>query len=382
MAILARHRALVRLALPALALVGVFGGFVAAQDRTPVERAGARSAPADDCCWPSKRAIELFANRIADELAAQYDMDDDQFEQTRDILQARFPAWFEQNRGEISSLTNEYLEAIWGDEPPTPEQVSRWSGRTLRLVSEFGKLAEQTTDEMHAFMTDAQASQLDSHVAILQFGMQFVQGKLGIWQDGGYNPDIDWPRGERHVEYARSEEQFVAEKIAALKGQATAAAQRNENAAEPAPSNGGRPAPARPAAPKDEWVTYTEEFIRKYDLSRDQRERAYAILRGEMDQRDRYLQRKLKDIERVEQQVLAAKTDDDKGKAGAAYQRLIAPLDRGFERLRERLDTLPTRSQRAAAAEAEKRDAEARKAKTESSRAPADKVSPLASDKP
>jgi hypothetical protein len=113
-------------------------------------------------------------------------------------------------------------------------------------------------------------------------------------------------------------------------------------------------ADTQPETPKDEWTIYTEGFIERYQFHSEQKQKAFAMLRQQQERRDDYLRNNVGDMARVTKMLTEAKTDEEREKALAAYQRLNAPVNRMFEQLKERLDTLPTRAQRKAAAEAER----------------------------
>jgi len=119
------------------------------------------------------------------------------------------------------------------------------------------------------------------------------------------------------------------------------------------PKRSRQPAPAGGAAAKDEWVKYTEAFIQRYKLVEDQRIKANAILKQFMDERDRYLRRKLAEIMAFETRLKKADEAHDeveRAKVKADYDRVARALDNMFQRLKSQLDRLPTRKQRTEAA--------------------------------
>ncbi len=110
-----------------LAVVALAGVAVAQDARDPRERPrfprpGFDHPPAG--FWPTERMMDLAFDRISENLAKHYSFDEAQMWDTRDLLKQRFPAWLEQNRGEIQSLMNEYFEALLANEPPAPEEVA------------------------------------------------------------------------------------------------------------------------------------------------------------------------------------------------------------------------------------------------------------------
>lgn len=342
----------------AMALILAAPVFALAQDEPPpperlqeVPQAG---------FWPTQRMMDRIVVKITEEMGEQYEMDEDQLERTRALVE-RFPKWFQDNRAEIMDLTNQYFEALLEDDPPTPEVVAAWAARVLPLTQEFKGLVDETTDEMRTFMTDDQQDKLEQELAGVNVGFNFVTNKLGAWAAGGYDPETEWinDRGrERDIEEKRAVKAEADAAAAAEK-----AAQEGERAEIADAQGGGTPPPAtadiaKPtetskAKPKDEWETYVDDFIRRYELDEAQKNSAYRILRAQQQERERLLTRRAKDIDRAQKLVADAKTPDEKAAAKAEYEKVNAPIERCYQKLKDGLDKLPTRKQKADAAKKE-----------------------------
>lgn len=284
--------------------------------------------------WPTQKMMERIINRITDQMAERYDFDDNQLELTRDLFKARFPEFLNQNRAEIQTLVNQYFEALLDEGPPAVEHVAEWAQHVQPLLAEFGEVCDEVTESMREYLTDSQTTTLDAEVAAFQTGMTMARNKLAVWADGGYDPETEWIHsGSSRRERERADE-------------ATAEPEPSEaDEAQPAGS-----APAKTA--KGEWTIYTEKFIKRYQLNDEQKQKAFAFLRRQQEQRDDYLRRRADEMERVTELLKEAEKEAERTAALEAYSRLNAPVDRMFQRLKERLDTLPTRAQRRAAAEA------------------------------
>lgn len=339
-------------------------GGAAGQAYDPSEREPGRPRrPRDEAAaglFFTPRLIDLAINRMTEEMARHYEFDEDQLWATRELWKERFPGWLEKNRGEIITLVNQYMEAVLGEDPPTPEQVADWSQRALPLLNEFTGMVEQTADEMRGYMTDEQQTMLDGEMAAFRVATGYMTQRMRVWSEGGYDWRTEWPRSE---EFDRSE----AERQRAVHDEAERA--RAEAAGTPPAAAGGpgagaaEPGAARPAepktaatpgaGPKDEWTIYVDNFVKRYQLDDVQKELAYRILRRHQEQRDAYLRRKLAAIKNLEQRMQAARTDEEKSRLREEYAELNRPVERIFEQLKDKLDPLPTRAQRAAAARAE-----------------------------
>jgi hypothetical protein len=119
----------------------------------------------------------------------------------------------------------------------------------------------------------------------------------------------------------------------------------------------GAPKPTPPAGKtaakaKDEWEVYVENFIKRYQLDDATQNKAREFLRAAIEQRDKHLLRKKEEIDKVFARLNAAKTEEEKKELAAAYEELNRPIERTYANLKDKLEKLPTRAQRAAAGKA------------------------------
>lgn len=315
--------------------------------------------------WPTPKMMDGFINRITDELGRIYGFDEDQVWNTRDSIKARFPQWMQEHRAELQELTNQYLESVFADEPPTPEEVAEWAQRAKPLFQEFTTLVNETTEEMRTYMTDEQQVILDGQKAAMDVGVNYMQQRLSSWEKGGYDWETEWPQSEKFKRVERDRRQRLERE--ARQAEAIAMGQNPDagpvaSTAQPGAAPDAGPTPdkaaaptARPGAatPKDEWAKYVEDFIRRYQLEADQQTKARQFLRDQQDLRDKYVRRKMDAIKAVEDKLKAAQSEDERTKVQAELAELNRPIERYFERLKERLDTLPTRKQRQEAAKSD-----------------------------
>ena len=104
-----------------------------------------------------------------------------------------------------------------------------------------------------------------------------------------------------------------------------------------------------------EWETYTRQFIARYQLDEEQQQKAWIVCAG-CEQRARaYVASRRTDFETLDRRIQESKQDASpenaaaRSKLKAKRQELMRPIDRIFEeRLKPRLDRLPTRRQREA----------------------------------
>jgi len=255
------------------------------------------------------------------------------------------PAWLEENKAEMKTLINQFIEAQLDDEPPSVEEVTLWARRVLPLVNEFRDRVFQMTDSMREYMTDDQIDMLEAELAAFDTGITLINRKLYVWAEGGYDPETEWvPPGPERRRREREEERARREAMEQA---------RRETLRQAHP--GGRPlASTRPTTgqrkPADEWEVFTLQFIERYRLNSEQRQKAMQFLRAAQEERDRYLRRRADAWKKVEQRLRDAKTEPERQTALAQFETLNAPVQRMFQKLKDRLNTLPTREQRRSAA--------------------------------
>ncbi len=99
------------------------------------------------------------------------------------------------------------------------------------------------------------------------------------------------------------------------------------------------------------WEKYTREFISTYKLDEEQTQRAWMILRGCQDVATRHVLRYHDELDRLSKAHVAPQDATSRNEHEKRLQELLRPIDDLFEqRLKPRLEKLPTASQRKAAA--------------------------------
>jgi hypothetical protein len=318
--------------------------------------------------WPTRLMLMRALDRAVDDMSGHYDLDDDQAAHIADVLKERLPEWMNKNRKEITALMNQYIEALLDGEPPDPETVAEWSKRVQPLISGFQELVEDMSGEFSTVMTDDQRVQLEGELAAFNTGLSFVQKKIAVWADGGYDPETEWPRNNsRFNEARRQERREMRNAMNQAREQASTEARTaygvEEPQVEPAPAVANKTAesadaPARSGnqtrttanrtkpAPRDEWEVYVELFIRKYELREDQAAKAQQYLRTAQEERDNLLRRKSDELAKIEKRIREATTREDREKAQSDLEKAKAPIERIFTRMENKLFGIPTTKQK------------------------------------
>jgi hypothetical protein len=344
---------------------------VAQEDRSDRLDGGARSPSREEPetlnlgIQLTPRLLDTLLDKAARRLVKDYGFDEYQHEQVRQLLHEHVPRFLKEHQTELQQLLNDYLEAIAAEEPPDPEFAAEWAQQALPIVDEFRGMVRNFSTDMREFLTDDQEVLLDGYLAVVDTGTRFATGRLQEFADGGFDPEVHWPRGRRFKEDdpARMRElrrEMEAARAVAMSASAPVAPRAAREAKPGAPKlaadANARQVRAAAKTDKDEWTRYVEWFIRRYRLNNEQQQKAYSLLQQQLDRRDRYFLSRTREMERIEKMFSQAKTDEQTQLAESAYQKLFAPAGRMFDQLKEKLERLPTRQQRRVAALADQPD--------------------------
>jgi len=340
------------------------------------------------------QGIDLLVEK---RLTRDYNLDEFQAEEMRQLLRREIPKFMQEHQAELETLASEWLEAVSGSEPPTAEFAAEWAGRLRPIVEETSQMVEHLGDGMREFLDDDQIVLLDGYLAGAEMATKRINGQLYDFEQGRFDPEKHWP-GNRAVRRRAPEDvRSIETQMARARNEALglpaeedppsvvqeqprsippAAADANDQSgadaskykmaqdeniveedagsAPPPPHRRNDEPAAKTAAakktPKHEWEIYVEKFIVKYKLNDEQQQKARQHLLRAMAQRETHLKRNGARMERITRMFEIAKTDKQRQTAEKAYNELHRPLNRFFNKLKDRLDTLPTRQQRRAAA--------------------------------
>lgn len=309
--------------------------------------------------WPTRRMVEGALYHMTVEMADRYDFDDDQLEQIQEIVREQIMPYMVENRKKVQPLISEFIEAQVGWDAPDPDSVADWADRTLPALAKFKETLFDMTDDMRAIMTADQELQLDSELAAMEVAFTFATNRLSGWREGNYDPETEWHpnRGERRRidrENKRrlEHEMELAEQGVLSDGTPPLGTSGAVTVGEAPGKTGGSAAQHKP---KGAWEKYVAQFIERYRLSDGQKAKSYSFLTEHTNARDKYLRGKsrAKRLAAAEKGLKKAKNDEERDVA----RKIIEPIKRRiagqFEKLKNDLDTLPTRAQRAAAAQRE-----------------------------
>lgn len=352
-----------------------------AQQASPYDSRGRENELPDDF-YPTKSMVRMISEAMSEQLKHQLSLDEQQLELTRASLEENLSSYLVQNRKDVQPVLNDFMRLWSQGQPPSVEVVQNFAQRALPVWESFQSTIQETSDGWREFLTDEQNVMLDGNLAAFEVGARFMRERLQSWEAGEFDVATQWRKSPGFREAKRAEDQrIVAEQ------EYVAAVARGENppvpphlqgeydpsadgsfgheaasggAAMETPGGGahtpaGGNAAARPGAvtaaqPQDEWAIHVQQFCDRYNLNAEQRARAQQFLEQARQQRDNWQKKKAGQFARLEQLMASAKTDQGRETAKQQLDKLRQPFQTQFAKLKERLEKLPTREQRAAAA--------------------------------
>jgi len=286
--------------------------------------------------------------------------------------------FFAQHSDVLIEIASEAIQTRASGEPFTPEQVARFTEKALPLFQE-GKQrfdeqskvwVETLTPEQRALAQKDVDAATKRATRIEQLGQDWAKGRWdakqwGMENDPAQNPKDGAPESGGRGALAGNPQGGKRGKGAPDGG---AADQPSPNANPETPIEpmmpGEQPvaaAPGQPGAqpqnarnavgktsvqPTDPWAVYTRDFVTRHGLNADQEQRAWLIYGDAIDKATVTIKGGGKTGDPNASQSLASALNDRKNESQ------LRQLSTQFERMKARLDRIPTRAQKQKAAAA------------------------------
>ena len=306
-----------------IATIAIWSGDPEHEERTDAAR-GTTESVALDGFWPTPKMMESLLLRWADEIATQYDLNDDQSKRIQEVILSRWPKFLNDRRSILQPLINEHFELRLALEPPDPSEVQDWAERALSLFDEVQAQFEETRLQLRDHLDPVQQARFDLDAMKMGVGLEVFKAKLKAWRRGEFKEHEWWDPTPR----VRRSRGAGKEKPSASKESETFA-------------------PTQAKMKIDEeflrWNLYVAEFIEQFHLDDAQSEAARSILREckqrALDHHDRYRAR----LEQLEKDLAGDKqpTEQQQQEMLALYE----PIDAIFTELKTRLEQIPTTTQ-------------------------------------
>ncbi len=347
--------------------------------------------------------IDLLIDNYARFVARKYNLTDEQYEFTAELIRERAYEFLDKHEDELRTLVDRLFEVRSGGEM-TQQELIEWGKQVLPIYNEAKKIIVESNNEWREILTPEQRKIHDKDLELMYQSFETTEEQLNRIVSGQMTVDefrnprrrrsvARKPRNGRQMTPRTSEQKekeietpapsreprAIHEPVRPIPpNRAARQAEQQREAQPPSPDRRTtRPNPTTPPKPKrtprpartasrggsdfeSQWDKYVEDFIARYKLDSTQQQKAHTILKECKAQAHRYLKGKKSLIERLDKQAEQLKKSKDKDKRKklaeieAQKRKLREPIDRIFERqLKPRLERLPTRAQRKAAQQAE-----------------------------
>jgi hypothetical protein len=287
-----------------------------------------RAAPA----WAIQERFDLLTAGLSE----RYLLDELQEEALRGWLTEEASGLLSRHAGRVLPAVAELVSARAGGQPFTAEQVARvtalmnpvWDDATKRFVSRARAFAADLDEVQRALWLDDLKATQRRLAEIQDVRQRWARGQWRASEWGLENDVIQ--QGGMRAELARGADAGPARPgDEALPGS-------HARDSTPQHQSGQIPEPSA-AEPRNAWARYVSDFIRRFDLDDAQQRAAWRVYRQTNEHRQHFQRRSA----RVSERYAATGTASDAWQA-----RVAAALERLFERMKQRLDRIPTRKQR------------------------------------
>ncbi len=313
------------------------------------EPPSAKSAAPTEGLWPSTKLMTLLTARWADDMAAEFEFDEEQHERLRESATTRWPKFFNDNRSQIQPLINEFVEMRFEPTPPSNERVQTWSKNALPVFEKLQGQLQEGANDLRELLSPIQKAEFEFKMAQFGVGLKMAQTKLQSWADGDFSDSDEYmfwePTGKERRR--RNEERRAARE-----------ARRRD--AEGPPADGAL-AEAAPPQPVDQiteelhaWDKHVDRFVRLHELDEGQVGTARSVLKELKARATAHRDRNIRQIAKLEQRI--ASSDGSKEELADIKKQLLelyGPIDTMFQELQARLKQIPTAEQRARVDESE-----------------------------
>ncbi len=298
--------------------------------------------------------VQQMIDRATSQVVKRYSLTPEQEEFTRNLMATRVNAFLDRHEQEIRDIFAEAIKYQIAGTPPPPERVKEWTAQITPMFDEAKVSIVEGNHEFREILSDDQKKVHDIDLKIMENNFKDAEQRLGRWREGDFDAARDFADPTRQPQSRRT---------AGTRPQPVTppAANGQAQAAEPAPTATAAPVappPGRVLGPTagnvdrttDFWEMYVQKFIANYQLDQNQSNLAMQILAETRKRAGEYLASRRDEYQRLQTQLAAAGSD---AKAAADVQKQITELNKPvqedlFNEMKQRLDRIPTESQRKA----------------------------------
>lgn len=302
--------------------------------------------------WQMPERLDALTGRLAD----RYLLSADQTDALRRLIGREAHTMLVRHGARLIPQIVEAVQTRLAGQPFTAEQIARWTRESTPIFEDMQQRLDSATDEFVQMLDPVQQELAQVDLTAAHRRIERITEMRASWQRGEWQAG-DWGLDQDPIQ--RGDTPNDGEAGAGVSGRHEADLPRDERrrVRPPAPSGAEAAASAtttsrptsRPASDADSWAQYVRDFIRRYQLDRGQQERAWAIYTSERERRDLFDKRY---AEKLASYRRSTSRDTEEFRRGLAEieQSQASTREKIFESLKRRLDRLPTRAQRRAAA--------------------------------
>lgn len=264
-----------------------------------------------------------------DKLSERWGLDDDQRVALEDLIVREGIDFFSQHSDELIELAGDVIRTRVDGEPVTPEHLQDLTQRAYPIFQDAMKRFDGGSQEILELLTPEQREKAAVDIGaankrltrVEKLGADFVEGRASA-------EDLGLEALTTGASPQAAQANPAGEPATAPVAEAATPTDAANTAKQPTP---------RTDSPNDPWALYVRAFIARYGLLDDQQQVAWVYYRDARDRADAVTRRTGTAIP-----PLDAKTPE----AGAKSAAGVAEMTKIFERLKSKLDRLPTRKQR------------------------------------
>jgi len=254
---------------------------------------------------------EMMINRSVQQASRRYNLTPEQEEVARKLTTDGVNAFLDKHESELRSLIGEALRARMSGQPPTAEEVKKWTERAAPLFEEAKKAILEGNRQFREVLTDEQKKGFDADQKLIEQQFAATGEMFERWKKGDFDPVNDWIDRQR-----------------------------------PRPD-------WRESRPElDRFERYARRFIDNYKLDSTQATQVMSIVADSRKRAEEYWYSRKTDIEAARARVreLASDLKNRQQYLAATKQltELNKPVNDLYNEMRRRLDVIPTDAQRKA----------------------------------
>lgn len=307
-------------------------------DRTPTGSA-AQAAGDQKAATPENEATNPTlwnADRMMEDavltISRRYNLNGDQEKYTRVLLTKKTKEFLAKYEPELRQLLKESFDLRFGRMPATPENYKSWAERA-RPVYEAAKLAIlEGNREWGGSLNEDQKRIHKQDLDQMQMSFLQIDGLLEKWKAGGFSSADLAPQQAPRITTEGHQKGMVS----------------------PNPVVDKRDV-------EEAWELYTKRVIAVYHFTPDQQIAALAILKDSRGRAKNYRDSRKGEVDAIETKLRAAMEARNTGEAAklrAQQAELERPVGEIFIALKDRLDQIPTKAQREAITEDQRKNLE------------------------